>query len=129
VPYLNALRRRQKWPYYTPLNRLDKNYSSFELGLPSNFVEFYNNLLDNNRVNLSKIPEDFDKAPRLVEIASALNLSALTKIKINDEDSLDIRRAISGNIPIYITFRHPILYTRVLEFKANFKGLAIETLY
>ncbi|KAJ5455798.1 uncharacterized protein N7458_004062 [Penicillium daleae] len=41
--------------------RSDKNYSSFELELPSNLRELYNNPLDNNRVDLSKIPKDFNK--------------------------------------------------------------------
>lgn len=42
--------------------RSDENYSALELGLSGNLGEFYDNLLDNDGVDLSEIPEDFDKA-------------------------------------------------------------------
>ena len=32
-------------------------------------------------------------------------------------------------MPVYITFRHPILYARIPKFEADLEGLATETLY
>ncbi|EPS26213.1 hypothetical protein PDE_01149 [Penicillium oxalicum 114-2] len=47
--------------------RSDKNCSALELGLPGELGEYYDNLLDNNRVDLSEIPKDFDKAPGTIK--------------------------------------------------------------
>ncbi|KAJ5355561.1 uncharacterized protein N7496_012773 [Penicillium cataractarum] len=43
--------------------RSDEDCSTLELGLFNDLGEFYDDPLDNDRVNLSEIPKDFDKAP------------------------------------------------------------------
>jgi hypothetical protein len=47
--------------------RSDEICSSFELGLPGDLGELYNDPLDDDGVDLSEIPEDFDKAPGTIE--------------------------------------------------------------
>ncbi|KAJ5358329.1 uncharacterized protein N7496_010742 [Penicillium cataractarum] len=47
--------------------RSDENCSALELGLPGEFGEYYNDPLDDDGIDLSEIPEDFDKAPGTIE--------------------------------------------------------------
>jgi hypothetical protein len=47
--------------------RSDENCSALELGLPGELAEYYDDPLDDDGVDLSEIPEDFDKAPGTIE--------------------------------------------------------------
>jgi hypothetical protein len=47
--------------------RSDENYSALEPGLSGDLGEFYDDPLDDDGVDLSEIPEDFDKAPGTIE--------------------------------------------------------------
>lgn len=44
-----------------------KRLRSDELGLPGESGEFYDDPLDDDGIDLSEIPEDFDKAPGTIE--------------------------------------------------------------
>jgi hypothetical protein len=48
-------------------HRSDENCSALEPGLSGDLTEFYDDPLDDDGVDLSEIPEDFDKAPGTVE--------------------------------------------------------------
>jgi hypothetical protein len=47
--------------------RSDENCSALELGLSGDFGELYDDPLDDDEIDLSEIPEDFDKAPGTIE--------------------------------------------------------------
>jgi hypothetical protein len=67
APYETDLTELDDTPSSRKRHRSDKNCSALEPGLSGDLTEFHDDLLDNNRVNLSKIPEDFDKAPGTIE--------------------------------------------------------------
>ncbi|KAJ9211277.1 hypothetical protein DTO166G4_7110 [Paecilomyces variotii] len=47
--------------------RSDENCSALKLGLPGELGEYYDDPLDDDRIDLSEIPKDFDKAPGTIE--------------------------------------------------------------
>ena len=47
--------------------RSDENCSAIELGLPGDLGEYYDDPLDDDGIDLSKIPKDFNKAPGTIK--------------------------------------------------------------
>ncbi|KAJ5443124.1 hypothetical protein N7445_004237, partial [Penicillium cf. griseofulvum] len=128
---------------------------TLELEVSYNARELYEDLLDKGRVNLSKIPEDFDKVPGTIKrreriksrwksarlrrrytrrrtiiyivfyagTSSSSEARTLTKIVINNKDSLEIRRLNILNLLLIIgtTFVLPeIVYGPSLLHLARF---------